>query len=188
MAVKQDVLVALGANIPLNGELPKVTLSLAVDQLQAAGLELQVCSPFYNTPCFPAGAGPDYVNAAARFRTEHDVETVLQILHEVEGRFGRERITRWAGRTLDLDLLAAGDMVLPDAETVQSWIDLPLDQQMQKAPDKLILPHPRLQERAFVLIPLCDVAPDWYHPILGSTVAELCAKLPIAARQEVVLA
>jgi 2-amino-4-hydroxy-6-hydroxymethyldihydropteridine diphosphokinase len=68
--------------------------------------------------------------------------------------------------------------VLPDAATYQRWRDLPMAQQRSEAPDQLILPHPRLHERAFVLVPLCDVAPDWVHPVSGLSVAEMCAALP----------
>lgn len=81
-------------------------------------------------------------------------------------------------RTLDLDLIALGSWVLPDRAGYQYWLDLPLEQQMVETPDKLILPHPRVQDRGFVLVPLCDVFPDWVHPILGKTAAELCAALP----------
>lgn len=187
MTFGQDVLIALGANIPLEGETTADALRYAVAQLQAQGWDLKALSPFYSTPCFPAGAGPDYVNAAARFNCSLPVEQVLKTLHQIEAGYGRKRNERWAGRTLDLDLLAIGQTILPDVTTVQSWIDLPLDRQKHEAPDQLLVPHPRIQDRAFVLIPLCDIAPDWYHPILRSTVADLCKKLPIAAQQEVIL-
>jgi 2-amino-4-hydroxy-6-hydroxymethyldihydropteridine diphosphokinase len=85
-------------------------------------------------------------------------------------------------RTLDLDLLALGDSVLPDAATQEHWRNLPLADQKRLAPDGLILPHPRLQDRAFVLVPLADVAPDWRHPLTGQTVAAMTASLPAAER------
>jgi 2-amino-4-hydroxy-6-hydroxymethyldihydropteridine diphosphokinase len=81
-------------------------------------------------------------------------------------------------RTLDLDLLAVGDLVLPDATTYAEWRALPADLQRLRAPDDLILPHPRMQDRAFVLVPLADVAPDWVHPVLGLSVAEMRDGLP----------
>jgi 2-amino-4-hydroxy-6-hydroxymethyldihydropteridine diphosphokinase len=74
--------------------------------------------------------------------------------------------------------------VLPDAGTVRRWLDLSAADQARLAPDELILPHPRMRERAFVLAPLAEVAPDWRHPLLGLSVAEMLASLPAAARAE----
>ena len=92
---------------------------------------------------------------------------------------------RWGMRTLDLDLLALGDSVLPDVETQDQWRELSPDMQARTAPDRLILPHPRLQDRAFVLVPLADVAQDWKHPRTGLSVAQMLAALPPADVAEV---
>lgn len=143
-------------------------------------------SRFFSTPCFPPGAGPDYVNAAAVLTASGTAGEILRKLHDVESSFGRERRERWGMRTLDLDLLGVGSQVLPDRATYESWSSLPLDQQRERTPDRLILPHPRLHERAFVLVPLADVAPDWVHPVLHRSVSALCDALPPEARAEVV--
>ena len=101
-------------------------------------------------------------------------------LHAIEARFGRERVQRWGPRTLDLDLLAIGDMCCPmRRRRTTGAICRPRAQAVQ-APVDLILPHPRLQDRAFVLVPLADVAPDWRHPRLGLTVLEMLNRLELA--------
>ena len=179
-------LIALGGNMPSAQGESHETLSAALDRIASSGCELVSVSRFYRTPCFPPGAGPDYVNAAAVLASQAAPEALLTLLHRVEAGFGRERIKRWGRRTLDLDLIAVEDRVLPDPETHDAWRALPMEEQVEKAPEHLILPHPRVQDRAFVLEPLADVAPDWVHPRLGQSVIELRDALPSKALNEVV--
>lgn len=173
-----EYVVGMGGNLPSESGSPAATLGAALAELAAAGTMIRAVSRFYVTPCFPAGAGPDYVNAAVRVLASGGPEETLAVLHGIEAKFGRVRDTRWAGRTLDLDLFAAGDLVVPDAATQTAWRDLPPEEQARRAPERLILPHPRLQDRGFALIPMRDVAPDWVHPLLGQSVTALCAALP----------
>jgi 2-amino-4-hydroxy-6-hydroxymethyldihydropteridine diphosphokinase len=177
-----QVLLALGGNLPWQGKDPVNVLQQALAALGRVGLTLVKTSRFYATPCFPAGAGPDYVNAAAQLTTDLAPPQILAALHRVEADFGRDRSAqtqRWGGRTLDLDLIAVGDLVLPDPAIWTHWRELPPDRQSREAPPTLILPHPRVQDRAFVLVPLCDVAPDWRHPVLQKTASELARALPL---------
>lgn len=183
---EQEILIALGSNLGSQAGNPAQTLVESISSLPALGVRIKRISRFFSTPCFPPGAGPDYVNAAAVVTGTQTPADILRILHDVEASFGRERRERWGMRSLDLDLLGIGSLVLPDRATFDTWCALDPGSQRRLAPDRLILPHPRLHERAFVLVPLADVAPDWRHPVLGGTVEELCAALPPEARQEVV--
>jgi len=173
-------LVAFGANLAFAAHRPEETISIAFKALADQGLPVARVSRFYRTPCFPLGAGPDYVNVAACLTLRQPIgpQEILTILHGVEDRFGRARQKRWAGRTLDIDLLAVDDSVRPDVETQTRWRNLGFRDQVRLAPDELILPHPRLQDRAFVLVPLADVAPDWVHPVLGLSVRQMLARRP----------
>lgn len=179
-------LIALGANVPRPGRTLSETLEAALADLAAEGAAPRAVSRFFRTPCFPEGAGPDYVNAAAALSWQGSARALLDLLHAVERAHGRERVRRWGRRTLDLDLIALGGAVLPDRASHDAWRALPAEAQAAEAPEELILPHPRMQERAFVLVPLAEVAPGWVHPILGASVAEMCRALPASQREEVV--
>ncbi len=178
-------LIAAGGNISSPRGDPLQAIVGAIKILSAPPLSLRAVSRFYATPCFPAGAGPDYVNGAFSLETELTSGQILQTLHGVEQEYSRNRLNRWGTRTLDLDLIALGDQVLPEAQTLRFWMDLPAHQQTQRTPDRLLLPHPRMQDRAFVLAPLMDIAPKWRHPLSGQTVAQMWAALPAADRAAV---
>lgn len=180
---KNRAVFAFGGNLPSLIGSPAQTISAALSELIAQGVEVIDQSRFFQTPCFPAGAGPDYVNLVVVVSTPHNPKVQLECLHEIEEKFGRARDSRWAGRTLDIDILSYENLIVPDLDTYQHWVDLPLDVQMKEAPESLILPHPRIQDRGFVLIPLCDVWPDWAHPVSGKTAQMLCDRLPISETQ-----
>ncbi|MEO0358775.1 MAG: 2-amino-4-hydroxy-6-hydroxymethyldihydropteridine diphosphokinase [Pseudomonadota bacterium] len=173
------VIIAVGSNVSDHISDAKTVVLHAIEKLDTFGT-VQVSSPLYKTPCFPAGAGPDFVNAAVVVQCEWAALTVLDHLHKIEADFGRERNARWGQRSLDLDLIAQGDLVLPDRATFEHWRHLPLDQQVKESPTGLILPHPRLQDRAFVLGPLVDIAADWRHPVLNRTIRQMWDALPPA--------
>jgi 2-amino-4-hydroxy-6-hydroxymethyldihydropteridine diphosphokinase len=152
-------LIALGSN--LGDRLDN--LRAGVGGLEAAdGIDVVAVSGLYETA--PVG-GPDdqgpYLNAALAADTTLEAADVLALLHRIEADRERERVVHWGPRTLDLDLLVHGDLVGDGHE--------------------LHVPHPRMHERRFVMVPVCDVAPDLVHPRLGRTMRELLAGLPVQA-------
>lgn len=156
------ILIALGSNLP-HPEFgaPEEILVAARGVLASEGLPIERHSRLYRSPPWPPSSQPWYVNAVAEVSPESgfDAAGVLVRLHAVEQAFGRQRGAANAARILDLDLLDyQGRVSGPEAVPV--------------------LPHPRLMQRAFVLLPLRDVAPDWRHPVTGQSVTELISALP----------
>ncbi len=152
------ILLGLGANLPSSAGPPLATLEAALAALQAAGVRLVARSRWYRTAPVPASDQPWFVNAVVSVETDLEPPELLALLQKIELAFGRRRGVPNAARTLDLDILDYEGRVEEKAG--------------------LTLPHPRLHERAFVLLPLHDVAPSWRHPTRGKTVTELIAALP----------
>lgn len=171
------ILIALGSNLAGHSDSPVAQLDRAIQEISKNSITIVERSPYYRTPCFPAGAGPDFVNAAIVCECDLAPRALLDVLHAVEQAAGRERAGRWQARVLDLDLLAMGQMILPNVGTYRYWAGLPPARQMRETPPELILPHPRLQDRAFVLQPLLDIVPDWVHPDTGLSVRDMHAAL-----------
>lgn len=183
--IRTKVLVALGSNRSSREGAPEEVVKKGIAALAKCFGVIRSTSPLYQTPAFPPGSGADYINAVVLFETDAAPHEIIKSLHEIEAQMGRTRKKRWGARTLDLDLIAMGQVVLPDSQTHAEWRALPLPEQMSRAPDLLIVPHPRVQERAFVLVPLADVAPDWRHPALGLTVRQMLDALPSESLSEV---
>jgi 2-amino-4-hydroxy-6-hydroxymethyldihydropteridine diphosphokinase len=151
------ILVALGANLPspIYGG-PVATLTAALAEMNRQGIEILKASRWYQTAPVPVSDQPWYVNGVASVATELPPAALLTRLHTIEATFGRVRDVVNAPRVLDLDLLTYGD---------------------RHSTDWPVLPHPRLQERAFVLLPLGDVAPDWRHPVSGEAIETMLARI-----------
>jgi len=156
------ILVALGSNMSGRWGTPRETVERAFVELNHFPLRLLRASSLLITKPFGVLNQPDFVNAAAVIDTALPPETLLHKLHEIEKRAGRRRRRRWGPRTLDLDLLDYNGQVMRRS--------VPL-------PKKLILPHPGIVERAFVLQPVSEIAPRWKHGGTHLTAAELLNRL-----------
>jgi 2-amino-4-hydroxy-6-hydroxymethyldihydropteridine diphosphokinase len=163
-ALRTGIYIALGANQAYRGRAPRETLISALRTLDAAGVETIAASRPWRSPAWPDPGDPPFVNGCIAVRTSHDPEALMAVLHAVEAAHGRARAVRNAPRTLDLDLL--------DYEG-----------RTGRFPGGLELPHPRLNARAFVLLPLKDIAPRWRDPASGATLQSLIAALPVAERR-----
>lgn len=154
------ILIGVGSNLPSEryGS-PLETCRAALAAVEAAGIAIRRRSRWYESAPVPPSGQPWFVNAVAEVETSLTPEALLAALHAIEERFGRVRRERNEARILDLDLLAYDDLVRGG----------------RSGP---VLPHPRMQQRAFVLLPLAELAPNWRHPVTGARIADLIAELP----------
>ncbi len=174
---QKTVYLAFGTNECKHSERVHEVINASYDLLQDKYLRILKSSQFYKTPAFPAGNGPDYVNSVIIAQTSLNPDDLLSTIHDVEKQLGRVRKKRWGARVIDIDLLDYQGQVLPTRSIYQKWRDMPLELQKTTWPDDLILPHPRLQDRGFVLVPLMAVAPDWVHPVTGEKIDTLIAQI-----------
>jgi len=161
------ILIGIGANLPsIEFGAPPASLEAALLMLQQSGVVVVGRSRWYRTAPVPASDQPWFVNGVAAVETELDPAALLSVLQATEARFGRIRRERNAARTLDLDILDYAGQV------------------SEGGAPPLTLPHPRLAERAFVLLPLAEVAPGWRHPGTGAGIVQLLRHLPPGQKAE----
>ncbi len=156
------ILIAIGSNLPRPHGSPRANAEAALRALEQEGIRIVRRSRWFRTPPWPeteTARQPWYVNGVVAVETKLAPEELLAVLHRIEAAMGRRRAADAlnAARSLDLDLIDYNGGVRDNAP---------------------VLPHPRMESRAFVLRPLADVAPDWVHPVSGRSVTELLAALP----------
>jgi len=150
--MNQTVYIALGTNL---GE-RLANLRKAIESMPPK-ITVLAESHVYETPPWGFEDQPAFLNLVVKAETELEPEPLLKYLKQLEVELGREQNFRWGPRLIDLDILFYDDLVL----------DSP----------PLVIPHPRLHERAFVLVPLADVAPDLIHPVFQRSVSDLLAEV-----------
>ena len=154
------VVVALGCNLSGSYTSREALLDAALAAFPAAALNVVSTSDWWTSSAWPDPTAPDYLNGVALVRTQLGPAEVLVALHGIEAGFGRARSERNAARTLDLDLIAHGRAVIDDPG--------------------LTTPHPRAHQRLFVMGPLAQVAPNWRHPVLDESAAQLAANASVS--------
>ena len=153
------MVVALGSNLAGAHGSCEALLEAALTRFPAHGLRVLARSGWWRSAAWPDPSAPGFVNGVALVETDLSPADTLAALHAIERAFGRARGEANAPRTLDLDLVAHGRVVLNDAG--------------------LTLPHPRAHERLFVMGPLAEIAPEWRHPVNGETAATLSANATV---------
>lgn len=147
------VIVALGCNDKGAWSSCREALEAALARFRCEGIDVVARSSLWSSLAWPDADDPPFLNGVVVVRTDHDPHALMAALGRIEDAFGRQRSTRNAPRTLDLDLIAYG--------------------RLSGDLDGLILPHPRAAERRFVMGPLAEIVPDWNHPVMGAAAADL---------------
>lgn len=154
---EETILIALGGNLPSAVGPPEKTLEAALSLFPGEGIALVSKSSWYRSTPVPQSDQPLFVNGVARVACALSPHDLLAALLKIERAFGRERGVANAARTLDLDILAFGARMVRD--------------------DALTLPHPRMADRLFVLLPLVEMLPEWRHPTSGRRARDLLSDL-----------
>ncbi|WP_342641898.1 2-amino-4-hydroxy-6-hydroxymethyldihydropteridine diphosphokinase [Rhodoligotrophos ferricapiens] len=167
----------MGSNLHGPWGAPAQAVKEALHRFAQYGIEITKCSTIISTAPYGKTDQPVFANAVAAIHTHLPPLALLQRLHMIEAAAGRRRAVRWGPRALDLDLLCYYEITTP-GKSPQQW--------RSERRHPLVLPHPELHLRPFVLEPIREIAPFWHHPVNGLTAADMSRALP-AAREGRVL-
>ncbi len=172
------ILLAIGSNLPGPWGGPPETLDRAVRELEGMGVGISRRSHWYRTRPYGGASAGVYFNGALAVESHRPPSALLNVCHRVERAAGRRRGVRWGSRVLDIDLLAYHDVVTgPRRFDLGKW--------RHAGTRRLTLPHPDMANRAFVMVPLAEIAPDWHHPVAGLTAVQMLARLRRAGQGDV---
>lgn len=166
---RRVVVLALGANLQSRWGAPPATFARAVALLREGGVVVRWASSLYRTKAVGPGLQESYYNAIVAAETDLPPSVLLRFVKGLERQAGRRRGRLWGPRPLDIDLIDYKGVGLGKAGRI-------------RLPGQLILPHPELHRRSFVLAPLAEALPDWRHPRLGASAAQLRKRLPAPAQ------
>ncbi len=157
------IFIGLGGNLtcPTFGP-PRATCGAALQIMEQRGIKIAARSRWYESAPVPISGQPWYVNGVVAVDTTLDARELVRDVLEIEAELGRRRTVANAPRTIDLDVIAHGDSVIKG-----------------DARHHVTIPHPRMQDRAFVLLPMAEIAPDWRHPVSQVPLRDLIAALPV---------
>jgi 2-amino-4-hydroxy-6-hydroxymethyldihydropteridine diphosphokinase len=163
------IIISFGSNVTSRWGNPPTTILRACDELNSASISIIRLSALYHTAPYGIREQPAFVNAAAVIDTTLSPNALLSVLKKVEAKAGQRTSLRWGPRPLDIDIIDYKAQVF-------NWHKRSRHR-LGYASRMLILPHPEIQSRIFVLRPLQDIAPNWHHPVTGASVSQLLVKL-----------
>jgi 2-amino-4-hydroxy-6-hydroxymethyldihydropteridine diphosphokinase len=175
------IIIALGSNLSSKFGSPRSALQRAIQELKAAGIRTIRTSNLYETEAHAYIPQPNFVNAAITVYTTLPAHTLLQVLKRIEAEAGRgkEKSGRtpyflWRPRPLDLDIVCYKGVIC-------NW-----RAHRPCGGKRVILPHPRAHERAFVLRPVAGIAPEWHHPVFGLTAGQLLKRPAVRSTGKII--
>jgi 2-amino-4-hydroxy-6-hydroxymethyldihydropteridine diphosphokinase len=176
------IIIALGSNLSSKFGSPKSALRKAIQELKTAGIRTIRTSHLYETEAHAYIPQPNFVNAAITVDTPLPAHTLLQVLKWIEAeagrgkeKSGRESYFLWRPRPLDLDIVSYKGVIY-------NWHGpRPCNNK------RVVLPHPRAHERAFVLCPVASIAPEWHHPVFGLTAAQLLKRPTVRTTGRIII-
>lgn len=163
------IIISLGSNVTSWWGTPPNTILYALHELDEIGIDVVCQSELYRTTPYGITDQPLFVNATAVIRTALTPVALLLVLKKIEAKAGRKTTRRWGPRALDIDIIDYNARILKCPNNKS--------QLHKRAALPLILPHPDVQSRPFVLRPMLDIAPYWHHPVSGKGVGELLMRL-----------
>jgi len=168
---------AVGSNLQYDNKTSLAIVRMVYDILNEHEINVIAKSSFWHSSAYPNKLDPPFINSVVEVSTKKEPLELLIILKEIETFLGRKTTSRWSSRTCDIDIISIGQETIPNLRTALLWMNNEEAKKGISTPDQLIIPHPRMHERSFVLGPLNEISQTWMHPVLQKTSKELWESL-----------